>query len=302
MVSTLAPSARQNAASFSVAAGSAFSGGVRMHQRSTNSSAKPASGPECSVPATGCAGTKCTPLGMCGPISRTMAPLTEPTSDTIAPGLSCGAISLAIAPQAPTGAQTMTRSAPATAAALVSTTWSASPSSATRRRVAADRALATISRTAPCARAARAIDEPIRPTPIKARRLKSTADSVTGSRRFCQKFLERRDDKPVCFFGADSHAQCVRQFVGRGLTQDEPAFGEERVRVLGGAALLSRKMDQHEIGDARRHLQPELADLGRQPIEPARIVLARALLVLHVFDGGDAGGNRRPGDVEWAAN
>ena len=28
-----------------------------------NSSAKPESGPECSVPATGCAGTKCTPAG-----------------------------------------------------------------------------------------------------------------------------------------------------------------------------------------------------------------------------------------------
>ena len=41
--------------------------GVRMHQRPSNSSAKPASGPECSVPATGWAGTKCTPAGMSGP-------------------------------------------------------------------------------------------------------------------------------------------------------------------------------------------------------------------------------------------
>ena len=59
-----------------------------------NSSAKPESGPECSVPATGCAGTKCTPAGRCGAMSRTTAPLTEPTSETIAPGLRCGAISL----------------------------------------------------------------------------------------------------------------------------------------------------------------------------------------------------------------
>src|ERR1700689_5303567 len=254
MVSTLAPSAPQNAASFSVPGGSAFSGGVRLHQRPTNNSAKPASGPECSVPATGCAGTKCTPLGMCGPISRTMAPLTEPTSDTIAPGLSCGAISLAIAPQAPTGAQTMTRSAPATAAALVSTTWSASPSSATRRRVAAERALATISRTAPCARAARAIEEPIRPTPIKASRLKSVAVLLTASRRLCQKFLERRDDEPVGLFGADRHAQRVRQFVRRRPTQDQAAGGEESVRVFGGAVLGFRKMDEHKIGHARRQL------------------------------------------------
>src|ERR1700733_15197499 len=105
----------------------------------------------------------------------------------------------------------MTRSAPATAAALVSTTWSASPSSATRRRVAAERALATISRTAPCARAARAIEEPIRPTPISASRLNSGAGLVTASRRFGQEVLERRDDETVGFFGANRHAQRVRQ-------------------------------------------------------------------------------------------
>ena len=34
-----------------------------------NSSAKPESGPECSVPATGCAGTKCTLAGRCGAMS-----------------------------------------------------------------------------------------------------------------------------------------------------------------------------------------------------------------------------------------
>ena len=57
-----------------------------MHQRLTNNSAKPASGPEYSVPATGCAGTKCTVFGRCGAMSRTIAPLTEPTSETMAPG------------------------------------------------------------------------------------------------------------------------------------------------------------------------------------------------------------------------
>ena len=140
MVSTLAPSARQNAASFSTAAASAPSGGVRMHQRPTNRLGKARVRPEFSVPATGCAGTKCTPAGKCGAISRNTAPFTEPTSETIAPGERCGPISAATAPHAPTGMQTMTRSAPATAAALLSTTWSASPSSATRRRVSAVRA------------------------------------------------------------------------------------------------------------------------------------------------------------------
>jgi hypothetical protein len=55
MTSTLAPSALQNARSFSTASASAPSGGVRMHQRLTNSSEKPEPGPEFSVPATGCA-------------------------------------------------------------------------------------------------------------------------------------------------------------------------------------------------------------------------------------------------------
>src|SRR6516165_10292325 len=56
MVSTLAPRPAQNARSFSTAPASVPSGGVRMHQRLMKSSAKPESGPECSVPATGCAG------------------------------------------------------------------------------------------------------------------------------------------------------------------------------------------------------------------------------------------------------
>ena len=82
-----------------------------MHQRLMNSSAKPESGPECSVPATGCAGTKCTLAGKCGAMSRTTAPLTEPTSETIAPGFRWAAISCATGPQAPTGMQRITRSA-----------------------------------------------------------------------------------------------------------------------------------------------------------------------------------------------
>ena len=104
-------------------------------------------------------------------MSRTTEPLTEPTSETTAPGLRCGPISAATAPQAPTGMQTITRSASFTASALVATTLSAKPSSTTRLRVASERAVATISFTTPCSRAARAIEEPIRPTPISARRL-----------------------------------------------------------------------------------------------------------------------------------
>ena len=49
--------------------------GVRMHQRLVKSSAKPEFGPDCSVPATGWPGMKCTPGGICGPTSRTTARL-----------------------------------------------------------------------------------------------------------------------------------------------------------------------------------------------------------------------------------
>ena len=87
-------------------------GGVRMHQRFSNSVAKPASGPECSVPATGWAGTKCTPFGRCG-ARRRSPPLHRAHVGDDAPGFSDGAIAAASGPQAPTGVQRMTRSAPA---------------------------------------------------------------------------------------------------------------------------------------------------------------------------------------------
>ena len=59
MISTFEPSAvPEGAHARDGAAASVPSGGVRMHQRLRKSVAKPASGPECSVPATGWAGTK----------------------------------------------------------------------------------------------------------------------------------------------------------------------------------------------------------------------------------------------------
>ena len=96
---------------------------------------------------------------------------------TFGPGMeSAGtitAISAATGPLAPTGIHTMTRSASLTASALVSTTRSAMPSSTTRLRVAAERAVATIERTTPYSRAARAIEPPISPTPMMAIWLKT---------------------------------------------------------------------------------------------------------------------------------
>ena len=239
-----------------------------------------------------------------GAMSRTIAPLTEPTSDTTAPGLRCGAISFGdVAAGADRRADDdQIGAGDRGGVGLHHLIGEAELGDAPARR-APSAALATISRTAPCARAARAIEEPIRPTPISARRLNSGAGLVTASRpSFARKSLSAATTSRLASSVPTRHAQRVRQLVGRGLPQDQAARGEESIRVLGRAAFGFRKMDQHEIGDARRHFQAKLADLGRQPGEPARVVLARAFLVLHVLDRGDAGGDRRSGDVERAAN
>ena len=60
---------------------------------------------------------KCTPSGICGDICAMTERLVEPTSVTMAPGFSAGAISSATAPDEPTGTETMTRSASRTASA-----------------------------------------------------------------------------------------------------------------------------------------------------------------------------------------
>ena len=49
-------------------------------------------------------------------------------------------------------------------------------------------------------------------------------------------------------------------------------------------------------------MQSELADFLRQPVEPPRIVFARALLVLEILDRGNPGGDGRPGDIEGTAD
>ena len=123
MVSTLAPSARQNAASFSTAAG------IGAFGRREDAPAADEQFGEAGIGA-----------GMLGAgdrmrrhemhaggqmrshVAHDRALDRADIGDDRARRLRCGPISLATSPQAPTGTQTMTRSAPATAAALVSTT------------------------------------------------------------------------------------------------------------------------------------------------------------------------------------
>ena len=128
-------------------------------------------------------------------------------------------------------------------------------------------------RTTPWARAARAIEEPIRPTPISASRSNSGPSLMLSALLPFMNSASDCDDEPVRLLGADGHAQRVGELVGADLAQDQAARGEKGVGLLGRAALLLGKVDQHEVGDARRHFEPELADLLGQPGEPARVVL-----------------------------
>ena len=92
MRSIIEPQRRHSSSTFATAASSVPGGGVSSVQRPWNNVVKPASGPEYSVPATGCAGTKCTPAGTSGPTSRITDCLVEPTSVSTAPGARCGAM------------------------------------------------------------------------------------------------------------------------------------------------------------------------------------------------------------------
>ena len=58
MVSTRAPSLCHISVNLDKATSSVLGSGVSKHQRSLNNSAKPDSGPDLSVPATGCPGIK----------------------------------------------------------------------------------------------------------------------------------------------------------------------------------------------------------------------------------------------------
>ena len=141
IVSTLAPSASQNVDQRRRrCAGSAPSGGVTMHQRLWNSVAKPASGPLCSVPATGCAGMT---------VAAGQAPRRAPRRSLCLRRADIADHRVRLAarrrspraasPIAPTGTHRMTRSASATAAPAVSQIVVDKPALARRARAPRDR-------------------------------------------------------------------------------------------------------------------------------------------------------------------
>src|SRR5579872_4389627 len=111
------PHRLQSSSTFPTAASSVPGSGVTSAHLPWNSVVNPASGPEYSVPATGCAGTKCTPAGTRGPTSRITDCFVDPTSVRIGPGARWGAIAEASGAKTPNGADSITQSAPSTARA-----------------------------------------------------------------------------------------------------------------------------------------------------------------------------------------
>ena len=128
------------------------------------------------------------------------------------------------------------------------------PSSFTRARVFAERAVVTISPASPCARAARAIEPPIRPKPISARRL----ELRRGVHLRAMKSRKALDHEAVGLLGADGHAQRVRQAVILQRAQHEAALGQERIGLGRGPALFGGKWIRTKFATLGVTLRPSL--------------------------------------------
>src|ERR1035437_8582567 len=160
----------------------------------------------------------------------------------------------------------MTRSAPATAAAAVSATRSASPRSSTLTRTAAEMSEATISRARPLRRETRAREEPINPMPMRARRWNKAslrgAPRPSGTRRALtlNEVLERRDNETVRFLRANREPQALRQPIR---AQNQALAMEKAVRRP--RLRLAVEMQKQKIAHAGRDLDPERGNFVRQP-------------------------------------
>ena len=107
-----------------------------MHQRPWNSVAKPASGPLCSVPATGWPGTIVASGSAARSAASTLAFDAADIADDRVGGQIVGELAPPTAPIAPTGTHRITRSASITAAPALSATSSARSSPIARARTA----------------------------------------------------------------------------------------------------------------------------------------------------------------------
>ena len=149
--------------------------------------------------------------------------------------------------------------------------------------------------------AARAIEEPIRPTPISAIVGNSgSARRGSGIVQADRKCAQRRDDAGIGVLVADGQAQAIRHAVAVHAAQDEAGGGQRRV----GAARLARvgEADQQEIAVARRNLQAERRDFAAQPRQPARVVGVGRREMLAIAERRGARRLRRRIDVERPAD
>ena len=248
------------------------------------------------------------PAGRCGAIAAITAPLTEPTSETIAPGLRCGAIS---ARHRAVGADRHAKDdeigARAPPPASVGDDLVAEPerlgASRAHRRIGVGRrrsSRATL-RAAPRARSTSRSGR----RPMIASRSKSGASSgaprrVSSRRPPLMNSASAATTPSVRLFGADRQAQAIGQAVAGDRAQDEAARAQERRRPsFAVRPAVARKTQQQEIADARRHLDAEPGDLARPATAASARCAPTAVCDMRgVLERRDAGGDRRAVDVE----
>ena len=220
-----------------------------MHQRSSNISAKPASGPECSVPATGWPGTKWTPAGSDGCRSRMTAALDradigddgarrQRRADAAGrsrhrPKRRADDDEIGAAPP-PRRDRAVTRSARPRPQRRIERRLAARAGDDRRRR--ACRGCST-----------RASDEPMRPMPMSATRAKTA--SLMARRRNSP---QRRDHRAHLVLGADGDAEMLGQARRRPSCASRMPRDCRKAKAAPASLRRCRKAHQHEIGDAGR--------------------------------------------------
>ena len=209
-------------------------------------------------------------------MSRTTEPLTEPTSDTIAPGSRCGPIALAIAPHAPTGMQRITRSAPSHR--LGAGSASRYRQGRARPRAPASRRRARSHDLAHGALRARrlAMDEPISPRPIMAMVLEQRLGHQAAPLP-----VMNAESASIAARFSSSVPMVMRKASGRPYSSTRRKMMRRSCRNLSAACadlpLPLGKMQQQEIRDARRHAKAEARQSLRPRGQPQLIVLGAAL-------------------------
>ena len=216
---------------------------------------KPASGPEYSVPASGWAGTKCTPSGTSGPTSRITDCLVEPTSVTIAPGARCGAIAARDLRDTRRPASTASRNPPRRPPRPdLASTSSTMPEFGTRSSVACGAGAAP--RLGARGRPARA--RCARPNCRSARRRSAPAARKAAQPWAAHERRQRVGHQPDLLLGADRDAQAI-------------AAGRSRApRARSGRACAGTRRAASARSGEPKSASTKLPSLGQTLIPAAR--------------------------------